>query len=86
MQIVRGLHKSSPNGFTHPRGPQVTAANYVSTSSSLPLAHPFQKIPLLTPANEIVQLVGLWFDRSCVTIFWVILATGCACYMRHLAC
>ena len=39
------------SGFSHLRAPGGAAADYVSTSSSLPLARPFQKL-ILTSANE----------------------------------
>ena len=39
----------------HARSPGVAAADYVSTSSFLPVEHPFSKTPHLTPGNEIAH-------------------------------
>ena len=57
----------------HLCAPGVVVDGYVSTNSSLPMAHTFQ-----TSANEIAH------EESCDRIFWVISATRCSCYTVYL--
>jgi len=65
---------------SQPRMPGISAADYISTSSSLSLAHSFHKnasfmkLPMRT-------VVSLWL---CDIIFWVIPATCCSCYKQCL--
>ena len=48
----------------HPRAPDVAAADYISTTSSLHLAYHFQKCIFLRSANEIANYIHMVLTRS----------------------
>ena len=54
LTVILQSHRFYVIDFCHSRAPGGAAADYVSTSSSLPLARPFLKL-LLTPAKDIAH-------------------------------
>ena len=74
-------NKNQSKSSTHPRVPMVAVADYVSTSFSLLLAHPFQTFlfqrqPMNLPPWSVVRL---WYIKC-----WVIWATHNSSYMQCL--
>ena len=67
----------------HHHGTGVASADFVSTSSTLPMAHPFQifmfqHLPTKSATSSVVSL------RQRHNILYVISATLCWCYMQCL--